>query len=64
MSERPEITTMISHRIPLDLLAALDVLAESLDRPRSRLMNEAYRDLLSKYAGVEAEPVAVQDVAA
>jgi predicted transcriptional regulator len=48
-------TVMISHRMPVEILAALDTLAARLDRPRSRLLNEACRDLLRKHEAVIVE---------
>lgn len=44
-----ETTISVTHRVPVALLVALTALADELDRPRSRLMNEAYADLLHKY---------------
>lgn len=51
-------TEPIKHRTPVDVLEALDRLALRLDRPRSRLINEALRDLLAKYGETPAEPLA------
>lgn len=50
--------TMVSYRIPVELLASLDELAARLDRPRTRLFHEACRDLLMKYESrrIESQP--------
>jgi predicted transcriptional regulator len=57
-------TVMISHRMPVEILAALDTLAARLDRPRSRLLNEACRDLLRKHEAAIVENRSETDEAA
>lgn len=54
-------TEPLFHRIPADLFEQVNALAVRLDRPRSRLVKEALRDLLAKYGETpttDAEPLA------
>jgi predicted transcriptional regulator len=56
-------TEPITTRIPVVLLVSVDRLAERLNRPRSRLINEALRDLLAKHGEPEAIEPSVESVA-